>query len=188
MALSLRGQLLIAGQRLRDPNFYKTVVLIVEHGDDGAMGLVINRPSSVSVPHALAGHFELPDLDELVYVGGPVQPTALFILHNSAELNEDEAAVVPGVYVGGSANVFERVVESASEGDPDLEFRVLSGCAGWAPGQLESELARGDWLVRPASAGTVFADNPYDVWDEQLQQVFESNRILPHTVKNPEWN
>ena len=91
---------MIAAKRLRDPNFYKTVVLMVEHGADGAMGLVINRPSSVTFAHALSEHFKLPETDDLVYVGGPVEPSALFILHNSAELDRKESPLIPGVFVG----------------------------------------------------------------------------------------
>ncbi len=132
MAESLRGHCLIAAKRLRDRNFYKTVVLMVEHGSDGAMGLVINRPSSVTVAHALSEHFKLPETDDLVYVGGPVEPSALFIVHNSLEFDTDESPVIPGVYVGSSAEVFEQIVRSSAEGNPDLRFRIYSGCAGWA--------------------------------------------------------
>jgi putative transcriptional regulator len=188
MSQSLRGQFLIAGRHLRDPNFYKTVVLIVEHGDEGAMGLVINRPSCVTVAHALSKHFHLPETDDLVYVGGPVEPAALFILHNSGTLDIHERPVVPDVYVGSSAEVFERVVRCGAEGAADLEFRIFSGCAGWAPGQLEGEIARGDWFWQPASAETLFTDDPYELWDQQIQKAFESRRILPHPSKNPEWN
>src|SRR4029079_3436482 len=118
---------------------------------EGAMGLVVNRPSSVTVAHALSEHFKLPETDDLVYVGGPVEPSALFVLHNSEELSADETAVVPGVYVGSSAHVFQTVVRQAAEGDPDLRFRIFSGCAGWGPGQLDGEVARGDWYHQPAS-------------------------------------
>ena len=77
---SLRGQFLIAGKNLRDPNFYQSVVLIVEHGDGGAMGVVVNRPSGVTVTQALQKHFELPETGEMVYVGGPVERNALWIV------------------------------------------------------------------------------------------------------------
>jgi putative transcriptional regulator len=188
MAESLRGHYLIAGKRLRDRNFYKTVVLMVEHGADGAMGLVINRPSSVTVAHALSEHFKLPETDDLVYVGGPVEPSALFIVHNSIEFDANESPVIPGVYVGSSAEVFEQIVRSSAEGNPDLRFRIYSGCAGWGAGQLEGELARGDWHTVPADDGAVFNDDPYIVWDELMAKVQESNRILRQLSGNPEWN
>jgi putative transcriptional regulator len=173
---SLCGQFLVAGKRLRDPNFYRTVVLIVEHGDDGAMGLVVNE------------HFPLPETGEVVHIGGPVEPSALFILHNAGDFEDSERPVVPGLYVGSSADAFERIVRSASEGNSELKFRIFSGCAGWEGGQLEGELSRGDWYVHPATARLAFAEDPYVLWDLMLRKVHEAHRILPHAAKNPEWN
>ena len=85
MVKNLRGSYLIAGRHLKDPNFFRTVVLIVEHNETGSMGLVLNRPTDVEVRNALAGHFELPEADYPVYYGGPVEPNALFLLHDAAE-------------------------------------------------------------------------------------------------------
>jgi putative transcriptional regulator len=188
MSESLRGQCLIAAKRLRDRNFYKTVVLMVEHGSDGAMGLVVNRPSSVTVAHALSEHFKLPETDDLVYVGGPVEPSALFILHNSVEFDHNESPVIPGVFVGSSAEIFEQIVRSSAEGNPDLRFRIYSGCAGWGPGQLEGELARGDWHSHPVEGPAIFTDDPYSVWEQMMAKVYASHRILQQPGANPEWN
>ncbi len=188
MAESLRGKFLIAGCKLRDPNFFKTVVLIIEHGEDGAMGLVVNRPSSITVSNALAGQFSLPETGEPVYVGGPVEPAALFILHSCEDFDPDEEAIVPGLYVASSADVFSDVVKSSAMGESDCQFRIFSGCAGWAPQQLEGELARGDWFVAPATSETVFYVDPYGLWDTLLDQVYRANRLLPVECEHPEWN
>lgn len=188
MSQSLRGQFLVAARQLNDPNFFKTVVLMIEHGSDGAMGLVVNRPSTISVSNALCHHFDIADDGEMVYVGGPVDPAALFVLHNAEELECCEKAVVPGVFAGSSSEVFEEVVQGIQDQRPGLEFRVFCGCAGWGPGQLEGEIARGDWLTVPASADATFNADPYEVWDLCLANIFRANRILPHTVQNPEWN
>ncbi len=188
MDKSLQGQFLIAGKRLRDPNFYQSVVLIVEHGSHGAMGLVVNRPSSVKVTKALAEHFTLPESDDRVFVGGPVEPSALFILHNTERFDQQARDVAPGVYVGSSAEVFENVVRAASDGEASVKYRILCGCAGWGPGQLESELSRADWRVRPASAELVFHDDPYETWQMTLKEAFEADRILPDVNGNPELN
>jgi putative transcriptional regulator len=184
---SLRGQFLIAARHLRDPNFYKTVVLIVEHGSDGAMGLVVNRPSSVTVANVLSEHFDLPETDDLLYFGGPVEPSHLFILHNSAHFDQLERPVVPDLYVG-SGDVFQPILRSASNGDPDLQYRIFSGCAGWAPGQLEGELERGDWLLYPADSIPLFCADPYEFWEGLLQKVQQLRSILPHDVENAELN
>lgn len=188
MSESLRGHFLIAGCRLRDPNFFKTAVLIVEHGDDGAMGLVINRPSSVTVAHALTGHLDLPKNKDLVYVGGPVEPAALFVIHDSADLDPDEIAIVPGIYMGSSAQVFEDIVCECDGDKRALHYRVYCGCAGWGPGQLEGELARGDWMILPADSKYVFHPDPYAVWDELLGNSFRANRLLALACDHPEWN
>ena len=184
---NLRGQFLIAGKGLKDPNFFKTVVLMVEHGEQGAMGLVVNRPSSVGVSHALSEHFNLPQTEDLVFVGGPVEPTALFIIHNDPELDSEERAVVPDVYVGSSPTVFENIVREAADGNHHLRFRIFSGCAGWSPGQLEGELARGDWQLHPANSQITFHDDPYELWEIALQAYQQAHRLLP-SDPHPEWN
>ncbi|HET6423894.1 MAG TPA: YqgE/AlgH family protein [Planctomycetaceae bacterium] len=188
MTKSLSGHCLIASKQLRDPNFYKSAVLIIEHGSHGAMGLVINRPSSVLVQHALAQFFDLHSIQQPVYVGGPVEPRALLVLHNRSELAAPERPIVPGVYIGNSENAFKEVMRRASEGEQDLKFRIFSGCAGWAPDQLEGELARGDWHTAPACRDIVFHEDPYEVYDAVLKRVHEAHRVIPQSCPNPTWN
>jgi len=187
MSDSLKGQFLIAGYRLRDSNFFKTAVLIVEHNEEGAMGLVINRPSEVTVATVLKGHFDLPERNELTYLGGPVEPAALFILHDAAVFDPCEEALVDGLYVASSAETFENVVRAAANEDP-IRYRIYMGCAGWGPGQLEGELSRGDWLVHEALEGFVFHDDPYSVWEDLVNAVYAKHRVLPHPEVSPEWN
>ena len=187
MPSCLRGRFLVAAKGLADPNFFKTVVLIVEHNEQGAMGLVVNRPSSVTVQNALSQYFEIPSTDDVVYVGGPVEPSALFILHDAEEM-ESECPIVPGLYCGSSEDVFEDVVRAYAHSEPCSSFRIFSGCAGWAPHQVEGEIARGDWHIMPASADLVLQDDSYEVWDKCLRKIQIANRIMPHTVRNPEWN
>jgi len=188
MSESLRGHFLVAGPRLRDPNFFKTAVLIFEHGDEGAMGVIINRPSSISVANAMGAHFKLPHTDDVVFVGGPVEPNALFIVHSADELSDGETPILPGLYVGTNADIFEDVVERAMCEDDGLPFRVYCGCAGWGAEQLEGELSRGDWFSVPADMDFLFDDNPYCVWERLVAKVYETHRLLPHSCDNPEWN
>jgi putative transcriptional regulator len=188
MGDSLRGQFLIAARHLRDPNFYKSVVLIVEHNDGGAMGVVINRPSGVTLANALKKHFELPDNGELVYVGGPVEQNALFILHNAEDLALAETPILPGLFAGSSPEIFEKIMERATETDSDLRFRVFFGCAGWAPEQLEGELSRNDWLQVPADAELALSPDPYVLWDELLSLHRQRNPLVPDVQGDPECN
>ena len=179
MPKSLRGNFLIAAKSLRDPNFYKSVVLIVEHGDTGAMGLVINRPSEISLSRALKKHFDLPETGDLIYVGGPVEENGMFILHNAQEWSESESPIVSGIFVGNSAEVFENIVQQSAEAESEIKFRVYSGCSGWSPGQLESELSRNDWWTCPAEPELVFHADPYRVWDLALEQFRRNNPLVP---------
>lgn len=188
MAHSLRGNFLVASNDLRDPNFCRTVVLILEDNDDGAMGLVINRPSSLAVDSALA-QVKKPVLSsDPIFSGGPVETTALFILHNCPELGAHDEHVTDGIFLTGSNDSFEALVSDVQGCDHACGFRVYSGYAGWGKQQLIDEIERGDWLVLEADGATVFNLDPYDVWDSCSQRLRESKRILPHLPTNPEWN
>ncbi len=188
MSNSLRGQFLIAGNQLRDPNFFKSVVLIVEHGPEGSMGLVINHPSPFTVSHALQGTFDLPENQELVYIGGPVEPEALFVVHNSSELDPTEMPIVENVFMGSSTEVFEDIIQVAQDEPQGLIYRVFAGCSGWGPDQLEGELSRGDWTVLPADEQSVFHTDPYPVWDTLNTKCKQTRRLLPIDCDHPEWN
>lgn len=185
---SLRGQFLIAAKQLVDSNFYRSVVLMIEHNDEGAMGLIVNRPSTISVSHALSDHFDGLENDSLVYIGGPVQPSALFILHNQGDLDPEEPCVVPGLYVGSSPGAFESIVRYSIDECPEVKYRVFCGCAGWGPGQLEGEIERGDWYHVCADAETLFSDDPYEVWDDVRRRVHRNPQLMPELPGRPEWN
>jgi putative transcriptional regulator len=180
--------MLIAARSLRDPNFFKSVVLIVEHNGEGAMGVVVNRPSGVTVAHALKKHFELPETGEMVHIGGPVERNALFILHNADDLEASETPIIDGLFVGSSPDTFENVIQRAAASDPELKYRVYFGCAGWGPDQLEGEVGRNDWLILPARLGLVFHPEPYNVWDEAVTEHRHVKPVVPGAPANPEWN
>lgn len=191
MSESLRGHFLIAAKHLRDSNFFKAVILMLEHNEDGAMGVVINHPMDVSVSSALSKHFEESKAGQSLLAGGPVEENALLILHNSLDYDQEHDPVVPGVFVGTSPDVFEKVVESSLQDDgstSEFQFRIYAGYSGWGEGQLEHEMSRGDWFSIPASANLVFDHEPYDVWEAATKQLFERKRIFPYQPPNPEWN
>ena len=188
MSNSLRGNCLVAAKSLRDPNFHKTVVLLLEHGEQGATGLIMNRPSSIKVSHALSGHFTLPEMDDVVFVGGPVEPLALLMLHNADLFPETETSPVPGLFIGTDAS-FEQVLQSCgAEGTNRPLFRIFSGYSGWGPGQLEGEIDRGDWLTYPGCCDLLFRADPYEVYEVVLKKIFEANRLLPYDASHAEWN
>jgi putative transcriptional regulator len=159
---SLRGKLLIAGPELLDPNFRRTVVLIGEHTDEGALGVVINRPTGVRVEEAVPPLAAMAG-EGVLFAGGPVQPQAAVVL---AEFRYPDAA---GLLVFDSIGFLMGEVEAESA-QAVTRARVFAGYAGWGPGQLESEMAAGGWIVEPALAGDVFAEDPSRLWSEVLRR------------------
>ena len=178
---SARGQLLIAGPGLLDPNFWRTVVLIVEHSDEGALGLVLNRPSETTVGEAVAELEELLDLDDPLYVGGPVQPSALIVL---AEFDRPaEAALIAFEDVGVLAN--------GAQEDPSLSVRrgrAFVGHAGWGPGQLDDEVERGDWIIERAVRDDAFTGTPLDLWSSVLTRKGGSYALVARMPPDPSVN
>lgn len=188
MSAFCQGQFLVALDHLRDPNFFRTVVLMLEHDSEGAMGLVVNRPSAVSIEKALSEPVPKDAPETPLYVGGPVENSSLYILHNCLVLGQHDQEILPGVFLSGSSESFETVVRDGLKPQSGIRFRVYCGYAGWAGGQLESEIGRGDWEVIPADAALVLELDPYGIWDQCMRKIHRANRILPHQVRNPEWN
>ncbi len=188
MTVSLQGSFLISAHHLRDPNFYRSVVLLLEHNSESAMGLVVNRPTSTTIGKALAQHDPVNGIDAPVFCGGPVEQNALFVLHNCLPLGQQDQEVAPGLFLAGSENSFDEVVRKKAPPDRHILFRLISGYAGWGAGQLESEMARGDWNVLPSTGSLLLDEDPYTLWEVCMRRLHRLIRILPHGVRNPEWN
>jgi putative transcriptional regulator len=163
MVDSLRGHLLISGASLIDPNFRRTVVLIGHHDEEGAVGVVINRESEVSVEEAVPALAHLVPPSERLFVGGPVQPQAAVVL---ADLEHPERAQVLAF---GSIGFLPEETDAESIGGL-RRARVFAGYAGWGAGQLDAELDEGSWIVEPAIADDVFTDEPDDLWGTVLRR------------------
>jgi putative transcriptional regulator len=179
---SARGQLLIAGPGLLDPNFWRTVVLIVEHSDEGAFGLVLNRPSETTVGEAVPEIEELVDANELLLIGGPVQPSSVIILGrfedpaDAALLAFDDVGVL-----GGGGPPEDRAAGLR-------EARAFVGHAGWGPGQLDAEIERGAWLLEPALLQDAFSAQPRELWAEVLTRKGGSYALLARMPPDPSLN
>ena len=177
---SIRGQLLIAGPGLLDPNFQRTVVLIVEHTDEGAFGLVLNRPSETTVGEVVGELDRFVDGDEPLFIGGPVSQSALIVLAEFADAQQ--AALV----------AFEDIGVLGEHGDEALpetrRGRAFAGHAGWGPGQLDSELSRGDWILEPADREDAFAAEPRSLWESVLTRKGGSYALVARMPADPSMN
>lgn len=158
---SLRGHILISSGGLFDPNFRHTVVLIGEHGPEGALGVVLNRPSKIGVQQALPPLAPLVAPGTPVYRGGPVQPGNAILL---AELLDPSLA---DLHIFGSIGFLTGDLPSEIEASI-RRARIYMGYAGWGAGQLEAELAEGSWIVDPAHPDDVFGDDPESLWNRVL--------------------
>jgi putative transcriptional regulator len=188
MPKSLRSHLLIAGRRLRDPNFFQSVVLVLEHNQEGAMGVVLNSPTRNTVVDVLASYVEMPDRGDLIYRGGPVELQALFVLHSLEALRSEDNEVLPGLFLGAGPDDFRSILDHIAEDQDHVRFRMFLGCAGWGPRQLDRELRRQDWMVLPARLDHVFTPDVYSLWEGTVHEYQELNPAIPGGIANPQWN
>ena len=176
MSETLRGQLLVAAPILSDPNFRRTVVLVAEHGEEGAMGLVLNRPTTTAVGDAVPELAPIAGEGERVFVGGPVSTGSVLAV---AEL--DDPADASDLLFGAVGFVQEPDV-------PVQRGRIFLGYAGWAAGQLESELEEESWLVLPAEPDDLFSDDPDGLWSAVLRRQGGPYALLSLMPPDPSLN
>jgi putative transcriptional regulator len=182
MADSLQGKLLIASPTLLDPNFARTVVAIANHDDDGALGVVLNRPSETEVADAVPDLADLVDGGDVVHVGGPVQPAAIVVLAEFETPDDAAFLVTESVGLVSDRTSIERL------GDVTARRRVYAGYAGWGPGQLEAELEREDWILEPARPADVFTEEPEELWGAVLERKGGRYRLVARMPLDPSVN
>jgi putative transcriptional regulator len=172
------GKLLVAARRLPDPNFARTVVLLADAGPKGAMGLVINRRSEVTIAR-LFPHLK-PSLTtaDHAFVGGPVEQTHALALVRGAEAPIGARPVAQGVFLVTASEAIETLI---ARGAAASRFRVYVGYAGWGPGQLEAEIAEGSWHVIDGDSELVFTADPAALWQRQIArtEVIQARRLEP---------
>jgi putative transcriptional regulator len=156
-------------------------VLVIEHGDDGALGLVLNRPSETTIGEAVAELDGLLDVDDQLFIGGPVQPSALIVL---AEFDDVGAAALIAFEDIGV------VASSASEEQPYgvRRGRAFAGHAGWGPGQLDAEIERGDWILEEAAREDAFTTEPAELWETVLTRKGGSYALVARMPPDPSVN
>jgi putative transcriptional regulator len=161
------GKVLVATKDLRDPNFAKTVILLVRYDDEGVVGLVINHRSTVPLSRLFE---DLKDQTGPVYVGGPVETKSVLALLRSRVKPADAERVLADVSLIASENLLQKTLSSG--GEPD-NVRVYLGYAGWTVPQLENEVEQGAWFIFPGAASLVFDSNPDSLWSRLIRRTEE---------------
>jgi len=154
--------------QLGDPNFHRTVLLILQHSDEGARGVVLNRPTRVTLEDVARGQSltVAPRLSrQLVYAGGPVEPQRGLVVHDRVSLLE-KRQLAPGLFLSETVDALEQLL-----GEETGKLRFFLGYAGWGPHQLEAELAQGTWLFTEASGERVLHSDADTLWEEVLRQM-----------------
>jgi putative transcriptional regulator len=161
-----RGVLLIADESLVDPNFRESVVLLLEHGPGGSLGVIVNRPTDVALSTVMPDVEELRRADPKAFLGGPVARDRMILLVRGASAPDGSARVLDDVWITPGVDGLRALAKDPAQ---DGRHRAYIGHAGWGAGQLEGELARGDWHVTAASAARVFTSTPERLWHELLE-------------------
>ncbi len=171
-AASLKGRVLVAMPILRDANFDRTVVYMLEHSDDGAVGVVLNRPSPLTIGEPLPRWVKFATEPRVVFVGGPVEPSGAIGL----------------VQAGDDVKTVDLEQEPDVLDEATDRLRVFAGYAGWTSGQLEDEIAAGAWIVFDAEPGDVMTDDPEQLWPAVLRRQGGRLRAVAHFPLDPSDN
>lgn len=160
--------LLVSMPQMLDPNFARSVVLLAEYGTHGAFGIVVNRQMREPAHEVITPEPPLDIQREVrLFVGGPVEPNRAWVLTAHRELDTDALEVIAGVYLSASPELIKHALQTS----PDPRVRLVIGYAGWAPGQLDNELAASAWLMAPVQADLVF-DVPVDqMWETAIRRL-----------------
>ncbi len=176
-----KGMLLVARRGLTDRRFAKSVILVVQHGQQGTLGLIINRKSHLRLSHIRP---EMKVEDRQVYYGGPVARRLIFFLLRRSTLQDQTERVVDDILVGVSREVMQGLLSSNTGND---KLRLYSGHAGWAVEQLENEIRRGDWYLLPADPDAVFSDNPGRLWQDLIETRDPAGILAQHASGLAAW-
>ena len=166
----LTGQLLVATPEMRDPRFVETVIYMVKHSSEGAFGLVINRPLAKGPVEDLLKGFGMDSSgakgEIIVHYGGPVSPSAGFVLHSDDVLLEESAKVANGIAMTSDP----KLIEAMAQGKGPRQSLFILGYAGWAPGQLEGELKAGSWFVVSGDKALIFGQDADRKWRQAMDK------------------
>jgi putative transcriptional regulator len=180
---SRQGRLLVAAPTLMDPQLQRAVVVMLEHSEDGALGLVLNQPTEIHAVDALPEPLcDLVPEEHVIHCGGPVQPAAVIIL---AEFDTPDRAAGIVIDCIGIVDPDEAVDDLAQHVS---RLRIFGGYAGWGPGQLEGEIAEGAWIDVPVQPEDIFTAAPERLWSAALERKGGAFRLVARMPEDPSLN
>lgn len=176
-----KGTFLIASPEVTIPIYFRSVIVLCEHGPTGSFGLVINKPLDVKLPEELLNLKELANPNVQMRAGGPIQPNQMMLLHSSDQLADLAIKLCEGVFLGGDLQFLQEAL-----GSPDgPHIRLCFGYAGWGPGQLEREFLSGGWFLHPGTKQHVFETPPDKLWQTLLREMggkYASLSMIPEDL------
>jgi putative transcriptional regulator len=175
-----KGCLLLAEPYLGDPNFERSVVLLVEYSAEGAVGFVLSQPMGI-LPHDVVSRF--PEFASEVFMGGPVEKNHLYFLHTRPDLFPEAIPVDGHLYWGGHFDALRAAVEQGAIHPHDIRFFI--GYSGWSAGQLEEELQQGSWRILMPHGWNVLEVNPESLWSEGMTRLGQEGLLWAHAPEDP---
>lgn len=178
-----KGRILIAEPFLQGPYFGRSIVFLTEHGEDGAVGFVLNKSSELYPDEVIEDLFNFKG--EL-YIGGPVSSNTLHFLHTLGDLVPDAVKVTDNLYWGGDFEVIKQLINSGKATYESVKF--FAGYSGWSPGQLEDEIAEKSWIVADIDEKTVMAPDINNIWRETIESLGDVYKSWSNFPQNPTYN
>jgi putative transcriptional regulator len=177
------GKILVSEPFLLDSYFKRSVILLGEHGEEGTVGFILNKPTDLKLNDALE---DFPAFDVPLYFGGPVQTDTIHFLHTVGEKLEGSKRILNGLYWGGDLEELKLMIET---NQIDInEIRFFAGYSGWEPNQLEDELKGNTWLVSAGQKDFAFSTHPEELWGQALRKMGSSYAVLANFPEDPSLN
>ncbi len=177
------GKVLLAEPFMLDPNFKRAAVLLCDHGAEGSVGFIMNRPLEVEIKELIE---DFPDFSAEVFMGGPVQTDTIHYVHNFGDLLEESIKVCPGIYWGGNFEKLKFLIASDLVKSENIRFFV--GYSGWSEGQLEEELDSGSWILADMDANYLFKSPPDNLWQEVMYNKGNNYTVIAQVPDEVTWN
>ncbi len=181
------GMLLASWPSMLDPNFMHSVVLICEHNEEGAFGLVVNRPGDLVLGDLASGHAALVDSSFPVNLGGPVDGETMQFVHSVPDAIPGGYALTDELWLGGDVQALGAYLESAGEAARQT-VKIFLGYAGWGAAQLEAELSEGSWIPAPATCATLFGAAGEEGWRQVVRSIDQAGWSLDQEPPDISWN